>query len=215
VGEGQPLVGSGLTVGLEDLALAGAHANICSHIHKPQTFHFNGAPTFYCGSPSRHDFGEPEPKNILSLTISGDRVTHERIPTPARDMVLFDVTWDPDLQAFRWSNQADALCLYGTQENRARGSDCRIKYRVNREHVDAAKRAAAAWEERLLGMGAATVKVVDEVIAETRARDAAVAVSEAGSLEDKLDALWTAQNRMPAPPVRERLRGRLASLEAR
>lgn len=215
VGEGQPLISGALTVGLEDLAVCGADAVVMSHIHRPQVWRYSDRPMGYAGSPCRHDFGEVEPKGIVCVDIEAGVATWKTIPTPIREMLLLKGHFGPG------AITSDAGNTYGTHffqvelppEDLVRGADIRLRYQVDREHRDAAKREAAKHEAMLLAMGAATVQVEDELVVTTRAREGAVAVAEERTLEGKLEAMWVAQNRVPEGPVKARLFGRLAELE--
>lgn len=200
VGEGQPMIGGALTLGLEDLALAGADAVVMGHIHKPQEWLYNRRPIIYCGTPFRTDFGEPEDKSILSIEIDGDKVSWERIPTPARDMILAEASYTDG--AFRLVEEPVSV----------RNADIRIHYAVPKEHRDAAMRLALDIGERWKASGAATVKIDDELVVVARAREEAVAVAAARTTEEKLLALWASTGRMPVPAVKERILGRYARI---
>jgi hypothetical protein len=49
------------------------------------------------GSLIRHSFAEQtDPKSYTLLTVDGGRVTHERIPVPAREQLVYEILW-PDV----------------------------------------------------------------------------------------------------------------------
>lgn len=74
--------------------------NALSHIHTPQKM---GSKTYYAGSPNRLTFTDmPDIKGGNLVTVDGDKLTVEKIVTPARIMAKIDMesdTWNADLDA--------------------------------------------------------------------------------------------------------------------
>ena len=217
---GQPLIGSELNVGLADLALAGADIVIMGHIHAPQDWSIAGVPVVYTGSPFRTAFGETEQKSILSVewpmgTATGAR-SWERIPTPARQMILAEDewgrTWDAselgpdDVAPMGWR-----VGWHGLDTLEVPGAEIRLRYQVASDQREAARAAAERERETLFAEGAHSVKIEERVIATTRARVPEIAT--ATTLADKLDALWRSRRDLPAPERIPRLLAKLDQLE--
>ena len=198
---GQPLVGAELAVGLEDLALAQADITITAHIHCPQEHSFGDQDFIYTGSPYRTAFGEVEEKSILMVEIDETDCAWSRIPTPATRMVLVDAEWRRD-GGFVFSDPLDV-----------RGAEVRLRYEVDAEARDAARRGVAIVQDGMLDAGGAlSVKVEEQVRATVRAR--APEVARAQTLEEKLTAYWAARKiEMPAARAK-RVLGKLRELEA-
>src|SRR5690606_10190933 len=84
--------------------------------------------------------------------------------------------------------------LYGVSAadiDACRGAEVRLRYHVAAAHREAARAAALELRDRLLDAGALSVKVEEELVVETRART--LAVAQAPTLAEKLDALWSAR----------------------
>lgn len=205
-GAGQPLIGGSLTVSLADLALAGADAIVMGHIHQAQDWLVGETPAAYCGSPYRTDFGEMEPKSVLSVGFEFGRAAIERMPTPARPMVDVEAHWHSELGAF--------LELDPHAPPPA-GADVRFRYTVDADRRAIAGKAAAEIKAAWLaeGAGCATVKLEPEVLATTRAREGTPAVAQARTLAEKLPLFWTSRKDVPDPIRASRLLSRLALLE--
>lgn len=203
-GAGQPLVGGGLGVSLADLALARAHVVLASHVHRAQEFDCNGVPVIYAGSSHRTDYGEAETKSIVSLEVSEDGyVTWERIPTPARPMLLVDGHYDPTELGIAVDLPPDTSVAQ---------ADMRLRYAVALEHRDYARKHAEELRSIWLAGGAASVKIESEITASTRARS--IEVSKARTLAAKVQAHWIAKNDVPEPSRAARLLGRIEAMEA-
>jgi predicted phosphodiesterase len=215
-GAGQPIIGGGLGVSLEDLALMRADVILMGHIHRSQTFSLGATEAHYAGSPFRTDFGEMEGKNVLFVRFEDGRAICERIPTSARPMLHIEAAFEtpgatlPDDAAKH--DPAFALKLSWTPDAAGVGqADIRFRYTVALEYRQAAAAAADALKARWLSEGAATVKVEAETITSTRAR--APEVAAARTLGAKVEALWASRGDTPEPARASRLLGRLAQLE--
>lgn len=201
---GQPLIGSELNVGLEDLALAEAHIVVMGHIHKPQSWDAAGTPVIYTGSPFRTAFGEIEEKSILRVewpmgTATGAR-SWERIRTPARQMVLVEADWTPDGFKGNFPIEAEAA-----------DAEVRFRFSFDADQREAARAAADAWKAELLSLGAYSVKLEERVITKTRARVPEIAA--ASTVADKLQALWQARRDLPEESRIPRLLAKVGQLE--
>jgi len=183
---GQPLVGCDMELGLEDLALVRADAYALGHIHKGQRWDIDGAPVVYPGSPRRTAFGELEPKGYTLLEWTDALAVLETfVPVPATEMIQVEATWT--------DGGFDGDYKLAAEHE---GAEVRFRYRVASDKRDAAKSAAAAWKEELLGFGVASVKVEEVVATEQRARSPEVAAAR--TLEGKLDAYWASKGFDPA-----------------
>lgn len=186
----------------------------------------DGAPVIYPGSPRRTAYGETELKGYVHLGIDPDqcgcplafkrgacgscenrgRVTWDRAYTPATPMFLLDYEWTAD----------GMFCHDGAQLHEAdlpplESAEVRFRYRVASDQRDAARAAAAEIKAEWLALGAADVKVEEEVIAVNRARLPEVARMR--TLADKLCALWRHRGNEPEPERRERLLAKAESLK--
>ena len=198
-GTGQPLIGKEMHIGLSDLALAKPSIVFASHIHKAQEFEYDGIPIVLPGSLYRRDFGEMEEKSYVLAEFDGSRlVDWERIASPCRPMVLVNGKYDyaagmeyPQLMIKMpgWEDWGiGGLPGYGGSLIDA---DVRLRYTVEADKRDAARKAADEWKRLALEMGkAAHVQVDPEIKTEIHAR--APEIAAAHTLEDKLRAYWAA-----------------------
>ena len=183
VSTGQPpLVGAELRVSLATLGLARAQMTIAGHVHYAQEWEFDGAPIVYTGSPFRNTFGETEPKSIVIADLSEKGVEWSRVPTPATPMILTEDAWAEDGWQAGW---------HGLDPERVAGAEVRLRYTVDGDRRDPAKRAAAEVKDDLIRRGAVSVKVEEVVRATVRARVPEIAT--ATTLEEKLRACWRAK----------------------
>lgn len=205
-GAGQPLVGGGLAIPLEDLSLARADAVILGHVHRAQEWTLpSGCPVIYTGSPYRTSFGELEDKSTLALSLRGRQVSWKREPTLARPMLHVSGSWD-----------ADAMAIVidlppGTDIERA---DIRLRYAVPNEYRVLAKKFADWLEANWLQRGAASVKPEPRVLPTVRAKAETVAIAKAKGLHAKIDAFWIAKSAVPEPARAKRLHDKLTEIEA-
>lgn len=187
---GQPLVGCDLEIGVEDLALSGAHVVALGHVHKGQawTASSTGAPVVYPGSPRRSNFGELEPKAYLVVEIDdAGSVRVKRIETPATPMVHVDaeVSLEGDVLELRVDPEMEAVV----------GGEVRLRYVVDADQREGGKSLAARTRADLMAAGAVDVKVEEVVRPTTRAR--APEVAKASTLEEKLRAFWDVKGTTP------------------
>lgn len=196
---GQPLTGGAISVALGDLALAGAQAVVMAHIHKPQSWEHGGVPMLYTGSPFRTAFGEVEEKSVLWLEIDEACARYERIPTPARQMLLVQGAW------------VDVTLAHDLDRD-VRGAEVRLRFQVAADQREPARKAACELRDRWLADGAVVVKLEEEVLAEVCAR--APEVATAKTTAEKLFHLWASRGDEPPAERAQRLLGpRLAELE--
>ncbi len=204
---GQPLVGMDMEVGLDDLALAHADAVALGHIHMPQGWEYTQnarrAPVIYAGSPRRTSYGEVEDKSYLLLSFEGPGAPDvQRISTPCQQMVLIEAQWAPD----------QGLVTNGCENVVRPDADVRLRVLVAADQREAARVAASELRYKLLGSGAERVTVEEVVEPTATARDTTVA--EAGTVADKLRALWRLRGKELPPGQAPRVLGRLAEIEA-
>ncbi|WP_394849812.1 metallophosphoesterase family protein [Pendulispora brunnea] len=222
-GTGQPLIGSQMVVGPEDLALARADITIAGHVHMPQHFEHAGRAIVYTGSPYRRDFGEAEDKSLLRIDFDAASnvcgcveayprgscptcpnrgvVRWDRIPSPARPMVLLVGEWEAGL----WKGGLPGLDAVPAR------ADVRFRYVVSLEEQAAAWHGAVAVCERLLEAGAATIKVERQV--EPRLTPRVTEPLVGLTMNDKLRLLWETQKRPVSEPRAARLLARYAELD--
>ena len=173
---GQELIGGAITVGLDDLALAGADCTLLGHIHLPQDF--NSRRTVqYVGSPYHHTFGEPEAKRVVIAEVERGLCSLRSVETPATPMVLIDEHWNGSLLVGNTDPPDDG-----------RGCDIRLRYHCAPDQRDAAKRAAHELAAQWLEAGHVAVKV--EPVIETQTTARLPEISAAPSLAEKLQLKW-------------------------
>ncbi len=172
---GQPLIGSELNLGTQELDLAISDMVIMGHIHKPQEWQSGESPVAYTGSPYRTAFGETEDKSVIVAEFDGYRFNWRREKTPARQMILIDARWEGE----------DGFCFRQYVPDDVRGAEIRFRYQVPADQREAAKAGVADFVQRLQG---ADVKVEAQTIPEQRAR--VPEISTATSVADKLARLW-------------------------
>jgi exonuclease SbcD len=204
---GQPLVGCDFEIGLDDLELANADAYLLGHIHKGQAWKIGDAPCIYPGSPRRTAFGEIEAKGYVVLELDEHGlIGWEFVEAPATPMVQVDATWFADggnggiMTPGGWRATLDQV----------RGAEVRLRYSVPADRREQARAQGAELVEQMLRAGAISVKVEEEVLAETRAR--APEVAAAATLADKLLALWELKQFEPGSRL-DALLGKASALE--
>lgn len=189
----------------------------------------DGAPVIYPGSPRRTAYGETELKGYVHLGIDPDqcgcplafkrgacgscenrgRVTWDRAYTPATPMLLFTDEWGQvfdDEPTIGWRVGDGPV-----RDEDVAGAEIRFRYKVASDQRDAARAAAAELKAEWLALGAADIKVEEEVIAVNRARLPEVARMR--TLADKLCALWRHRGNEPEPERRARLLAKAESLK--
>lgn len=205
---GQPLIGSDMELGIEDLALARCDGYALGHIHRHQWWDVGGGQAVYPGSPRRTAFGEVEEKGFVVWDMDDTlAASWEFVPLPCTPMILVETEWH-DLH-FGISGAVDpGFCTFDEPE--ARGAEIRFRYHVASEHREAAAREASAIRDRWLSRGAVSVKIDPIIEVTTRAR--APEVARATSLEEQLDAHWQSTGGVPAR--REQLLAKLEEIDA-
>jgi DNA repair exonuclease SbcCD nuclease subunit len=172
----QPLVGADLSLSLADLALLGADIYACGHVHAQQDGRIGDAPWLFGGSPRHNNFGEPGPKGYVIIDVDGGAVRGwERVATPATPMLLLSSAWSDG-----------GLPISGIDS--VRGTEVRLRYRVPADERESARACAYELRDRMLGLGAVTVTIEEEVTTERRAR--APEVAAARTLPDRLERHW-------------------------
>lgn len=203
-----PLVGAELRVSLATLGLARAQMTIAGHVHYAQEWEFNGAPILYTGSPFRNTFGEWEPKSFVIAEIGQKGVEWSRVPTPATPMLLLEGQWP--------GYGVTEMPLLGrtapTQEEVA-GAEVRLRYTVETDAREEAKRGALALRDELLRFGAVSVKVEEVVRTSVRARIPEIVT--ATTLEEKIRLCWRAKALKVDPERERRIFTKLGLLETK
>lgn len=218
---GQPLVGCDMEVALEDLALCAADFIGLGHIHNPQAWTWtrddeHETPIVYTGSPRRTAFGELEEKSYVLATFEqgqgrGGRTWRlsdwERVPVPARKMILLNDEWGPLGEAQGWCGESFADVMAGDVAD----AEVRLRYTAMPDQRAAAGRAADEVANRLRARGAE--RVVVEALVKPVAKARAPEVAKAVTLEEKLRATWRARCVALSPEREGRLVARLHDLE--
>lgn len=214
---GQPLIGSELHIGLEDLALSNADIAVLGHIHKPQDWTIGGMPVVYTGSSYRTAYGETEEKSVVYAAfewevVDGERrmsMRWERVPTPATKMLLLEYAWAKDGQpGFRDASGE----LFGDHVlHETAGAEVRFRYSFDPDKRDAAKAAAASLESQMREVGAADIKLDPRVNSVSRSR--AEDVAAAPTLREKARLTWKTRGLHIDEDRAQRLLGMLQEIE--
>lgn len=215
---GQPLVGCDLELGLDDLQLVGADAYALGHIHKGQGWELvqaqdrrqpqldARAPVIYPGSPRRTAFGETEVKGYSLIDLEAGTVDSQLVPTPCAPMLLVQGEYLVGDATGEW------LLAHDGHLHHFRSAEVRLRYLVDADRRDEARRAAAELADSWRAAGAVLVKVEEEVVPTARAR--APEVATATTLAEKLRAYWRARDTAPDQERDTRLVSLATSLEA-
>lgn len=177
-----PLTGCDLELGLEDLAMVRAAFYALGHIHlgAGNEWLIGEDPAAFPGSPRRCNYGEVEPKGYIVAKFEGARlVGWERIETPCTPMLHVSAAWEGDRLLVE-----DGACSVV-------GAEIRLRFTTPHDQQTAARAAAGELRDKLLSLGAASVKEEAVVITEQRAR--APELTRAQTLDEKLAALWGAK----------------------
>jgi DNA repair exonuclease SbcCD ATPase subunit/DNA repair exonuclease SbcCD nuclease subunit len=211
---GQPLVGKEFEVGVEDLALTGAHYIALGHVHAFQDWTFSDIPVVFSGSPRRTAYGELEDKGFVHVAFEYSApfarwgVAWDRVILPATRMFDVHETFGESAPGagFTWLEG-----LTGTPENDEdlRGAEVRFRYDVASDQRAIAKAWVKDVEAHYYDRGAADVKIEEEVVPVVRAR--APEIEAAQTTEDQLLAYWKATN-VDVYDRRERLLAKLAQI---
>ena len=189
---GQTLIGHGLEFSPSELADLGFNYLALGHIHKHQAW----GNVVYSGSPERHNFGEPETKGAVIVTLDNGACSWEFIPLRARDIKLLGAT--------RWDSYSEL-----TAADVSEGDLVRYRYRATPEELTGVDEEAI--RRHLLALGAAEVRIESQIITETRIRSESI-VKAVGDWERFL--AYCESKGLAIPPEHEEgLRGKVAALE--
>lgn len=203
----QPLVGADMEIGYDDLArLTRAHFVACGHVHAQQEWLVDGVPVVYTSAPRVCTFGQVGPKGYVVAAFDDDRlVGWERVATPYRQLLLTKATWVPREvgHGFEWEIPIPA--------DHVRDAELRVRYVVDADQQDGARRAADELRDHLLADGAIDVKIEPQVrpVSRARAPEIAKATTNADQLRE-----WLRVRAIALEPTREaRVLGRLEEIE--
>ena len=191
----QPLVGLDMSITTADLALAQAHFVGVGHVHAENDMSFGDVPIVIPGCPYHRNFGEPGPCSyvIASFEHFAGELTcpegpgvrwhcegYDRIPTPARPMLLLEAEWD-------------GRALIGTHRFAdVDGAECRLRYTCTSDQREAAAQNARESREIMLQNGAVMVKLEEILSVSTRARTPEITTAQ--TVGDKLKVVWKARD---------------------
>ncbi len=148
---GQPQVGAGMKVSIEDLAAADTSASLLGHIHARQELGDDGEGIFYSGSPCRLTWGEAGAAGkgwgllafnspILDRPWRGMEYLWQDIPSPRLHAV--EATWEQGLgpmgESLEWGFDG---CFGGEIAGAGPGDFLRFRYHVPEDQRDAARAA--------------------------------------------------------------------------
>lgn len=181
----QPLCGSDMIMSCADMVLSGAQFVVAGHTHAENAFEFDGVPVVVPGCPMHRTYGEPGPTSYVIADFDSGRLTEwERIPVPARSMLLLTARWD-------------GHALVDIPDVDVKGADVRLRYDVDTDQREAAKRAVEEWSDLAKARGVATVK--PEAVVATTLRARAPEIATAKTLAGKLQAYWAAKGIVLGP----------------
>lgn len=183
---GVPMVGLDHEYTAGALFAAEASAVMLGHIHKHQSWEYEGRRIAYPGSVGRLHFGEVDPKGALIWEVGAAGAAFEFVETPAKRLLQIDVDGAPDMgKLAEIAKTAD-------------GAHVRVRYRVDEEHRHAVDRDAI----KALFAAAAVVKVEGAINPIVRTRASGI-----GRLPTDADKLtkWAETTNTPAQPLLDRL----------
>jgi exonuclease SbcD len=194
---GQTLIGTTVEIAPHDLLELGASYVALGHIHKAQEWF--GGRVAYSGSPHRCNYGEPEAKGWRLVTLEDDGmfVSNEFRELPARKMVFIDMAGIKD--------EAGVV-----KRDDVEGALVRVRIRVSSNEVGQVD--AQQIKDLLLAAGAYEAKVEVIVDAQTAARSPEIV--QAKTIEEKAFAYFQAKGVDLDEAQAERIRTKLAQLQA-
>lgn len=207
VSSGQTLIGTSVELSPSDIAGLGCSYAALGHVHKTQEW-YEGR-VAYSGSPHRCNFGEPEAKGFRLVTLAendGRFVSNEFVELPARRMVLLEADWT-GVQNIAIEPNTFAL----SAKREVEGARVRFRYRIRAQDLHQVDEGVL--RKVFEADGAAEVQL--EAVVETQARARAPEIVEARSTWEKV-ATWLDAKGIDARPAdADRLRSKLAELEAK
>lgn len=194
---GQPMApGADFELSQADISLARADISVLGHIHKFQSWDFDGRPILYTGSPRRCAFDELEPKGFVLAEFDRGEVRWIFVEVPATPMILVTAKYEGN--GLIWIDQPVS------------GAEVKLRVTTASDTRDAAKVAASELRDKMIADGALMVRVEEVVETTTRAR--APEVAAAKTLWDKCVAFWASKGASVEGRA-ERLRAKVAELE--
>jgi exonuclease SbcD len=194
---GQPLIGQTVEVSPADIADIGAAYAALGHIHLHQSW--LGGRVAYSGNSTRHDHGEvQDPKGVRIVEIhNGQIVSSEFVELPARRIVHIE------------AGRRDGVLVVDDTYVEP-GDLVRLRYHVPAEELHTVDEDQI--RSALLARGAHEVKL--EAIVEQSARVRSELIVEAKDSFQKIEAWLAAKEIEIDDAARERIRVKLAAIEA-
>jgi len=187
---GQVMQGSDHEFATGDLFAAGCSAFMLGHIHKHQTWEFEGRQIGYAGSIGRLTYGEVDPKGFIVWEVGNTTATPTFHELPARQMLLHEIDGLPDMEMLAALAQQ---CV---------GAFTRVRININTEQRPALD--AAGIRKMFAGAKELKLEVMATPVVRTRAGGISQALSHAARLQS-----WGEANDIP---VVDELKARLALL---
>ncbi len=196
---GQTLIGTTVELSPGDIADVGAEYAALGHIHLTQQW--QEGRVCYSGSPRRCNFGEPEAKGFRLVTFEDGRfISNQFIELPARRILLIEEDWTAGDGPIRVSKDQGSIS----------GTLVRWRYRVRPEDLHLVDEDAI--RRGLLESGAHEVAIEAVLVHEARIRSEAIV--SALTTWDKVVAYLEAKSIVLPDAQLERLRAKLAEIEA-
>jgi len=222
IDNGQPLIGDDVELGAEDLAPM-ASLWCLGHIHKHQILNPEGATLVFAGAPMQHKHGAIDQRVICLHKIdykTGALKKTEAIPTPYRALRTVDL-WFQDAgtgPGYYSDDEATADALWvtgniGEDDVATVVSDADVRVRVYYDEALADAFDRRAVRDRVLGMGAHSVKLEATAVATVKVR--APRIVEVQTLREKLDVFLEEKGKTMQEDAGELLAELLSMLETR